>query len=109
MADHGATSQASGVVNMATGSFTGAGEATNITCGFVPRRIELMNATDRIQQVWQEGLAATQTINTDALGAVTLNTGTLVAPTTDADMFDGFKIAAGAAISAKAYVWTAWG
>lgn len=109
MATDSATSQSGTVHNMACGSFTGDGTITTVTCGFIPRRIELINATDRIKQVWQEGLAATQTINTDAAGASTLNTGTLVAPSTSADTFQGFRIAAAAAVSAKAYVWTAWG
>lgn len=109
MATDTATSQAQGVVNFATGSFTGAGAAVDVTCGFVPRRVHLINVTDRIQQIWQEGMAATTTLNIAANGDATADTGTLVEPTNSADAFRGFQIAAGAAVNAKAYVWSAWG
>lgn len=109
MATDTATSQARGIVNMACGSFTGDGTITTVTCGFKPRRVHLINATDRIQQIWQEGMPANNTINTDAAGASTLNTAGLVTPSTASDTFQGFRIAAAAAVSTKVYVWTAWG
>ena len=106
-----ATSKSAGVVNMSTGSFTGAGAIVTVTLGFVPRRVHLINVTDRIEQVWQEGMAATTTLNRDATGAGTANTSSLVVPkgTLDSDGYDGFSVAATAAVNAKAYVWTAWG
>lgn len=111
MASDSATSQANGITNRATGSFTGDGTATAVTCGFVPRVIHLVNATDRITQDWYEGLAATQTINTAADGVRTLNTSSLLVPkgSADSDGYKGFLIAADAAVSAKAYVWVAEG
>lgn len=109
MATDTATSQAQGVVNFATGSFTGAGEAVDVTLGFVPRRVHLINVTDRIEQIWQEGMAATTTLNIAADGTATANTSSLVVPTDSSDTFRGFQIAAGAAVNAKAYVWSAWG
>ena len=105
MATDTATSQSMGVVNFATGSFTGDGTATTVTLGFKPRRVHLINMTDRIEQVWQEGMAATNTLNRDAAGAGTLNTGTLISVPTEKT----FLIAAAAAVNAKAYVWSAWG
>jgi hypothetical protein len=111
MANDTATSKSSGVVNMSTGSFTGDGTITAVTLGFVPRRVHLINVTDRIEQIWQEGMAATTTLNRDAAGAGTANTSSLIVPkgTGATDTYAGFQIAAAAAVSAKAYVWTAWG
>jgi hypothetical protein len=105
------TSTSGGVVNFACGSFTGDGTATAVTCGFVPRRVELINVTDRITQVWQEGMAATITLNTIAAGTATADTGSLIVVkgTAAADTYDGFLVAAAAAVSAKAYVYSAWG
>lgn len=111
MAEDTATSQTYGITNMACGSFTGDGTDTEVSCGFVPRRVHLINVTDRIEQVWQEGMAATTVLNRDAAGAGTANTGTLISPKgeDDDDGYQGFLVAAAAAVSAKAYVWTAWG
>ena len=110
MATDTATSQAQGVVNMATGSFTGAGEAVDVICGFKPRRVHLINQTDRIQHVWQEGMAATHTLNIAAAGTATDNTSSHIVPKGGPDgSYRGFTVAAGAAVNAKDYVWTAWG
>lgn len=111
MATDAPTNQAQGIVNVATGSFTGDGTITTVTLGFLPRRVELVNVTDRISQLWMEGMAATTTLNTDALGARTANTGSLVVPKGSAvtDTYKGFSIAAAAAVSTKAYVWIAYG
>lgn len=111
MATDTATSNSMGVVNFATGSFTGDGNATTVTLGFVPRRVHLINVTDRIEQIWQEGMAATTTLNRAADGAGTANTSSLIVPkgTAATDTYRGFAVAAGAAVNAKAYVWSAWG
>lgn len=110
MATDTATSQAQGVVNLATGSFTGAGEAVQVITGFKPRRVHLINQTDRIQHIWQEGMAATHTLNIAAAGTATDNTGSHIVPHggPEAD-FRGFLVAAGAAVNGKDYVWSAWG
>ena len=106
-----ATSQDGGISNMAQGSFTGDGNVTDVITGFVPRRVHLINITDRIEQIWHEGMAATHTLNRAADGVGTDNTGTLIAPKGDGatDTFRGFEIAAAAAVNTKKYVWTAWG
>lgn len=110
MAIDTATSQDGGVSNLACGSFTGDGTITTVTLGFQPRRVELINVTDRISQVWQEGMAATTTLNTAADGVRTANTSSLLVPrTASADGYRGFSVAAAAAVNAKAYVWSAWG
>lgn len=110
MADDAATTQTTAsVANMATGSFTGDGTVTNVTCGFVPRVVEVHNITDRISQLWTSDMPATNTVQTIAAGTRTLETSSLVTPTTSADSFDGFKVAAAAAVAAKVIVWTAQG
>lgn len=111
MATDSPTSQNGSVTNIATGSFTGDGTVTTVSLGFKPRRVELINVTDRISQIWQEGMAATTTLNTDAAGARTANTSSLIVPRSpDAgDSYRGFSIAAAAAVSAKVYVWIAFG
>lgn len=110
MATDTPTTQAQGIVNFASGSFTGDGTVTTISLGFQPRHIELINVTDRISQTWVEGMAATTTLNTAADGVRTANTSSLIVPRTAvADSYRGFSIAAAAAVNAKAYVWVAYG
>lgn len=111
MATDTPTSNSAGIVNFATGSFTGDGTATEVTLGFVPRRVHLINVTDRIQQIWQEGMAATTVLNIAAAGTGTADTNSLIVAkgAGATDTYQGFLIAAGAAVNAKAYVWSAWG
>ncbi len=110
MATDSANSQAQGIVNMATGGFTGAGAAVEVTTGFRPRRVELINTTDRITQIWTNDMVATHTINIAADGTTTDDTGSLVLPKGGVtDTYRGFLVAVGAAVNAKVYVWTAWG
>ena len=111
MATDTATAKSGGVVNFSTGGFTGDGTATSVTLGFIPRYVELINVTDRISQTWQANMAATTTINTAADGVRTANTSSLILPkgSVDSDAYDGFLIAAGAAVDTKVYVWSAWG
>lgn len=105
------TYQAALVKNIAVGSFTGDGNVTDVTCGFVPRVVQLVNLTDRIQQLWTADMAATHTLNTAANGTVTDDTGTLVVAKggAAADTFQGFEIAAAAAVNAKVYHYIAFG
>lgn len=109
MTEVAATSQTNGISNMATGSFTGGGAAVSAMVGFRPRRIELTNMTDGIQYMWQEGMAAGKVLKTVAAGTVTVETGSLLAPTTNESTFHGFTIAAAAAVAAKDYVFAAFG
>jgi hypothetical protein len=111
MATDAPNGQSYGVVNIATGGFTGAGEAVEVTLGFVPRRVELINVTDRIQHHWHADMAATTTLNIAADGTATANTSSHITAEDPANSgtFRGFNVAAGAAVSAKVYVWTAWG
>ena len=105
-----ASSNSEGRANMATGEFTGDGTVLTVNLGFTPKRVELVNVTDRISQLWVKGMAATTTLNTDAAGARTANTSSLIVERTAiADGYRGFSVAAAANVSGKAYVWSAWG
>lgn len=106
-----ATSQSLGVVNMATGAFTGDGAVADALCGFVPRRVEVTNVTDQISYLWQEGMAATTTLKTVAAGTRTADTGSaiLAKGANKADTYAGFQVPAAVSLSGKAIVWTAWG
>lgn len=83
------TTQAMGVVNFASGSFTSDGGVATVTLGFTPRRVEVVNSTDTIVWTKIEGMAAancvkvtstTQSVETgsdiliNAGGTVTLST-----------------------------------
>lgn len=46
--------------------------ALAIQLGFVPRTFKFVNATDRIQDEWYEGMASASSIHTVAAGTVTL-------------------------------------
>ncbi len=106
----GASSQAQGVVNFACGTFTGAGLVAEISCGFKPRHVRLINLTDRIQDEVTDTMAATHVLHTVAAGTVTDDTGSLIvlkgAP---GDAYKGFQVAAAAAINAKVFHWIAHG
>ena len=73
----GATSQAMGITNFASGSFTSDGNVYSIVLGFKPRYMKIINETDAI--VWEkvEGMAAANSvkINPGSTGAsVTVTT-----------------------------------
>jgi hypothetical protein len=61
-----ARSQARGISNFASGSFTSDGNVTNITLGFVPRYMKVFNNTDVIQWEKTEGMAAADAVKTAA-------------------------------------------
>ena len=102
--------QTNGVCNYATGKFTGAGAEVDVTVGFTPRIVRVVNATDRITDEKYAQMGATEVIHTVATGVRTLDTNSLIVfadPLTDG--FRGFTIAAAAAISAKVIYWEAIG
>lgn len=104
MATDTATSQASGIVNFATGSFTSDNTATTVTLGFVARAVKVVNSTDTI--VWEkiEGMAAANctkvtstTLSVETSSDILINTaGTLTLSQTLVG-------------SSKAISWAAWG
>lgn len=64
-----------GVTNRACGQITttsASAAALAIQLGFVPRVFMFINATDRIQDNWYEGMASASSIHTVANGTVTL-------------------------------------
>lgn len=99
-----------GICNYATGKTTGAGAIINVTLGFTPRIVRVVNATDRITDEKYAGMATTEAIHTVATGVRTLDTSSLITfavPLTDG--FRGFKVAAAAAIADKVLYWEAIG
>ena len=52
--------------------------AKTITIGFNPRKVRVLNATDRIEYEWQSGMAATYTLKIAADGTRTLDSGTII-------------------------------
>jgi len=98
-----ATSQSMGVVNFASGEFTGAAAAVEVDCGFTPRYIRIWDASNVI--IWEksEGMAAANTFKQVTAGTTTLDTGSAI--TFDDD---GFSVSATLAASAAAIYWVAF-
>ena len=99
----------SGVSNRAVGkivSDSGTPADVTITLGFAPRYIKFVNATDRIQDEWYEGVQATSgtttSIHTVASGTVTLETtnGIQVVGNT-------FTVTAATMVASKTFYWMA--
>lgn len=110
MATDAATNQSRGIANMAVGSFTGDGTLTAVNCGFRPRYVKLINLTDRIVSEITSDMAATQTLNTAAVGTMTLDTGSdIVLKGGPSDTYRGFEVSAATAIAAKAFHYIAYG
>ena len=109
MATDTATSQASGIVNFATGSFTSDNTATTVTLGFVARAVKVVNSTDTI--VWEkiEGMSATHSIKTVTAGTTTIDTGSAILINTAATTKGTITISATAAGNAKAISYVAIG
>lgn len=101
----GATSQAAGVLNFASGSFTSDNTAAVVSVGFKPRWIKVVNTTDVI--VWEkiEGMAAANSVKTVTAGTTTVDTGSAILINTDGT----FTISSTAAGNSKAISWVAIG
>jgi hypothetical protein len=72
------TSQATGVFNFASGSFTSDNTDTTVTLGFTPRWIKVVNTTDVI--VWEkiEGMPAVNSVKTVTAGTTTMDAGSAI-------------------------------
>lgn len=105
MATAAITTQSAGVVNVATGSFTGDATVTTITLGFKPRSVKIFNHTDVI--VWEklEGMAAASCFKTVAAGTTTFDATSQVL-ISDAGVV---TLTAALAASAKLISWIAIG
>jgi hypothetical protein len=73
-----ATTQAAGVANFASGSFTGDGTAITVALGFQPRYVKVQNVTD--VETWEkhEGMAAGAAVRTVTAGTTTVQTGSQI-------------------------------
>jgi hypothetical protein len=98
---------AESICNIAYGQVTtdaGTAVVQTFTLGFAPRKVTWVNATDRIVDVWYEGMAAASSIHTVAAGTVTLETtnGVTVSGNT-------FALTAVTMVASKVYYWEAIG
>ncbi len=96
-----------GVLRRAWGTITttaAAATALTETLGFEPKHIRFINATDRIQDEWFQGMAAASSIHTVAAGTVTLETtnGITVVGNT-------FSLTATTMVASKVFYWEAEG
>lgn len=94
-----------GVTNLAIGKVTtdaAAAVATTFTLGFAPRRIFFINLTDRITDLWLEGMAAANSLHGVAVGTQTLETvnGITVSGNT-------FTVTAATLLASKTFHWYA--
>lgn len=105
MATVAATSQAMGVDNFASGSFTSDNTATVVNLGFKPRWVKVVNTTDVI--VWEkiEGMAAANSVKIVTAGTTTIDTGSAILINNDGTI----TLSATAVGSAKAISWVALG
>ena len=92
-----------GIVNVATGSFTGGGAAVTLTLGFVPSHVAVFNETDVIK--WEKfyDQASANTIKVVAAGTMTKDTGSAIVINTDGTVTLSSTLAA----NGKACVWRA--
>lgn len=106
MTTFNATSQAAGVAQFASGSFTSDNTLITLNIGFRPRFFQFINATDAVISYKFEGQAANARVN-----VVTAGTTTIVADSGIAFNPDNssVNILAALAGNAKAISWIAFG
>lgn len=104
-----ATTQDGGVSNLAVGSFTGDGTIAEVTTGFKPRYVKLINLTDRIVDEKTFDMLATEGLHTVAAGTMTLTTSSDITLFGGQDGFRGFKVAAATNITGKKFHYIAFG
>jgi len=101
-------SQTGGIANHAVGSIvtdSATAAAATINVGFVPRVVRFHNITDRISDVWYEGMAAASSIHTVAAGTVTLETTNGITVNADGT----FTLTAVTMVASKTFAWEAVG
>lgn len=110
MATDTATTNSEGVVNMAIGSFTGAGADVDVTLGFKPRLLKVINITDRTTYEITSDMVATKALKTVAEGTMTDDTaGILLRDGQSSAGYRGFLVPAAIEINAKVLQWIAFG
>jgi hypothetical protein len=99
-----ATTQAAGVANFATGTFTGDGTAIDVVLGFKPRFIKAINVTD--VEVWEkhESMTAAQAVKVVTAGTTTIDTASAIVITDS-----GFTLLAAEFGTSDVVHWAAWG
>jgi hypothetical protein len=106
-------SNAAGIVNRAQGQVVtdaGAAADTTFTCGFIPRYIKFVNATDRIVLEFYEGMAANSALRTVAAGTVTLDVAAgITLGTTALNTAGQFTVKAADIPASKTLYWEAIG
>lgn len=100
-----------------------AAAAQNVYCGFTPRRVEILNITDQLTDLFTKDMTAATTRHCLAAGTwtdgvangVTLLTGseippasTLIALGTNGTGGQGFTIGTGPLVASKTYAITVW-
>lgn len=82
-----------------------AAAAFTLPLGFLPRKVRIVNLTDRIQQEWFEGMAALSSLDTAAVGTVTLNTttGITVNPTANDGSGNSVTFSSATMVASKVY------
>lgn len=103
MANRTPSNQSAGVVNNASGSFTGAGNAETLVLGFVPQYVEVFNETDVI--LWKKfgTQAAANTIKLTNVAVMTKDTGSAIVINSDGTV----TLSATLAASSKVLHWRA--
>jgi len=71
--------QSYGVINMATGNYTGDGSGSiQVFVGFTPRLVTVYDITDVTKWEWIDGMPSTDTIKTVTAGTFTVDTSSLI-------------------------------
>lgn len=112
MATDIADSQAQGITNTAVGVTTGAGAAVDVTLGFKPRHVRVLNETDVI--IWEKyaSQADADCIKLTNAVALTKDTGSaivLMGGAVEGDSYRGFQMSATLAANGKTLRWIAFG
>lgn len=95
-----------GVINCAFGKIvtsSATAAAATITLGFAPRKVRIINHTDRIVDEWLEGMASAESLHTVAAGAQTLETTNGIAVSGNT-----FTLTATTLVASKTFYWEAY-
>lgn len=103
-----ATTNDGGVSNMAIGSFIGDGTDMQVTCGFLPRYLKLVNLTDLTEYEIFMDMAAGVALKTISTGVRT-NDASGILRKGSADGYRGFFVPLAININAKAFHYVAFG
>jgi hypothetical protein len=93
------------------GKFTGTGAAVNVSCGFKPDVVLIMNITDGTNIFFfiDDVAGATGSVDIDAAAGPLTDAGGITAYAGDSSNAPGFSVDAGNSVSAKVYRYIALG